>query len=70
MEKQSNRKDIPLFIDYLSICAHNKKNINTLNLGEKILENIEKNIYNTSLYKKFKWISNYFSSIIKNKNEV
>ncbi len=70
-ENSQIEKDIPLFIDYLSFCVHNKENINTFNLGEKILENIEKNIYNnTSLYKKFKWVSNYFSSIIENKDEV
>lgn len=70
-ENSQIEKDIPLFIDYLSFCVHNIENMNTFNLGEKILDNIERNIYNdTSLYKKFKWVSSYFSSIIENKDEV
>ena len=70
-ENSQIEKDIPLFIDYLSYCVHYKINLNTFNLGVKILDNIERNIYNsTSLYKKFKWVSNYFNSIIENKDEV
>jgi len=70
-ENSQIEKDIPLFIDYLSFCVHRKKDLYTLNLGEKILENIERNIYNnTALYKKFKWVSSYFSSIIEIKDEV
>ena len=70
-ENSQIEKDIPLFIDYLSFCVHNKENTNAFNLGEKILDNIEQNIYNnTSLYKKFKWVSSYFSSIIENRDEV
>jgi hypothetical protein len=49
-------KDIPLFIDYFDFATEflTNKYIST------IIENIEKNMYhNTTLYKKFKWLSTY-----------
>lgn len=64
-------KDVPLFIDYLAYCIKedHAQDKNTLTL--KIIGNIEKNIYNnTTLYKKFKWVGNYFQSTIENSNNI
>lgn len=66
-------KDFPLFIDYLSLQFNPNKNTffnnreNRRIMIEKIIKNIEKNIYTkTPLYQKFKWVDNYVLSIIKN----
>ncbi|MFW2598909.1 hypothetical protein ACN9JZ_05210 [Aliarcobacter butzleri] len=60
-------KDIPLFIDYLSFFLKNDENHNKHEIMEQVIINIENNIYNnTSLYEKFKWLSIYFSELIKN----
>lgn len=63
-------KEFPLFIDYLSF-YFNPSNITNKNHSQKyierIIQNIEKNIYTkTALYKKYKWIANYILSIIEN----
>ncbi len=60
-------KDIPLFIDYLILLVEKDHD-----LLLKIIDNIENNIYqSTALYKKFKWVADYLSSLIskERKNE-
>lgn len=69
---QNNKleKDIPLFIDYLSFFLKEDKLTNKEIIRDKVIENIENNIYlNTSLYSKFKWVSEYFYTIVKNQRE-
>ncbi|MFY9085120.1 hypothetical protein [Aliarcobacter cryaerophilus] len=64
------KKDFPLFINYLDHFFYNinsKNNTRKINLIESIIKNIEKNIYsNTSLYSKYKWVTNYALSLIDN----
>lgn len=66
-QKNNIVKDIPLFIDYLSFFLKDSKEITKDEIRERVILNIENNIYtNTSLYNKFKWVSNYFKIIIEN----
>lgn len=60
-------KDIPLFIDYLSFFLKETDELNKTEIRNKVIDNIESNIYsNTSLYEKFKWLAKYFSNIMQN----
>lgn len=53
-------KDIPLFIDYFDFATTNEHGSQYI---LDIIENIENNMYNnTTLYKKFKWLSVYLLS--------
>ena len=59
-------KDIPLFIDYLDFTLYFKseEHISTL------IENIEKNMYHsTKLYKKFKWVTDYYISKLNSNDD-
>jgi len=56
LKSYSMEKDIPLFIDYLD----NLKNTGKI---DTIIENIKKSVYSsTSIYDKFRWVSNYIIS--------
>ena len=65
----SIEKELPIFIDYLSFFFNPSTNTNKTSFGkikEKIIQNIEENIYTkTALYKKYKWVANYILSIIE-----
>ena len=65
----SIEKELPILIDYLSFFFNPSTTTNKTSFGkikEKIIQNIEENIYTkTALYKKYKWVANYILSIIE-----
>jgi len=68
-ENHSIKKDLPLFISFITYIDNLEKESEAKNLFESIVNNIENNIYgDISLYKKYFWLVEYTKDCLSNQN--
>lgn len=68
--KYSIKKDVPLFISFITYIDNFKSDVEAAEFLENIIENIENNLYgDIGLYEKYFWLVEYIKDCLRSRND-